>query len=249
MRGLRTGHAATLLADGAVLLEGGTGEHGQPVAPELVFPEQPAVVPAVGFAEPASDPAFAGSAPVDGAQDVSAAASLVVRFTGPVPLAHGAARAFTLSAGAAQVPIQVVAAEGGRLFFVHPLQALEPGTPHILTAGPFATGTGTDVPGVAIVFTTRQREADQGAPEAEEDERWVPGATPGSPWESGRPPSSWAQLPPLEGPSGVTALAGQILVLNGKPLPGVEVRFTAPVNFVKPRIATGRADERVDKRR
>jgi YD repeat-containing protein len=42
---------------------------------------------------------------------------------------------------------------------------------------------------------------------------------------TGRPVSPWQDLAPLEAPPGVTALAGQVLQLNGAPLPGVTLEL------------------------
>jgi RHS repeat-associated protein len=42
-------------------------------------------------------------------------------------------------------------------------------------------------------------------------------------WTTPQVPSPWAQLPPLQARAGMTALAGQVLQLNGNPLAGVRV--------------------------
>ncbi len=41
----------------------------------------------------------------------------------------------------------------------------------------------------------------------------------------GKPHSRWQELPPLQAPAGVTALAGQVLQLNGQPLADVTLRI------------------------
>lgn len=69
-----------------------------------------------------------------------------------------------------------------------------------------------------------QPQAKQGAVPAEpaveaDDESWAPGHDNfrGN-WRSGRGTSQFQKLPPLQAPLGVTALAGQVLCLNGMPL-------------------------------
>lgn len=42
---------------------------------------------------------------------------------------------------------------------------------------------------------------------------------------NGRPYSHWQSLPPLQAPPGVTAVAGQVLRLNGDPLPDVTIKI------------------------
>jgi YD repeat-containing protein len=55
-----------------------------------------------------------------------------------------------------------------------------------------------------------------------DDEAWSPD---GPHWRTNRPLSPWQSLPPRQGPAGVTALAGQVLRLNGAPLQGVTLEL------------------------
>ena len=58
-----------------------------------------------------------------------------------------------------------------------------------------------------------------------DDEAWVPGVRHRRNWKTGQAPSPWQNLPPLQAASGVTALAGQVLTLNGKPLRNVTLQI------------------------
>jgi RHS repeat-associated protein len=53
---------------------------------------------------------------------------------------------------------------------------------------------------------------------------WHPNASNlGGNWRANREDTPWASLPPLQAPSGVTALTGQALVIDGTPLAGVQL--------------------------
>jgi hypothetical protein len=52
-------------------------------------------------------------------------------------------------------------------------------------------------------------------------ESWVPDPSGASDWRTHRAPSLWQTLSPLRAEPGVTALAGQVLTLDGRPLPDV----------------------------
>jgi RHS repeat-associated protein len=53
---------------------------------------------------------------------------------------------------------------------------------------------------------------------------WLPDARQRKSWVSRRPETRWSSLAPRKASSGVTALAGQVLTLDGRPLPGVTFR-------------------------
>ena len=217
----RSGHSATLMGDGTVLIEGGVDGAGNPVAPELFLPDQAAFVAASVVRDRPDGPMFSGSIPANGAFDVPVALTIAIRFTGPVTVGSATSHLFELAGSGAAIPVRVVAAEGGRLFFVHPTRELEFGTNYTLSAGPLREPSGGFVPMVAISFTTTRRERDAERGSKDDDEMWVPEGT--ATWESGRAPSSWQELAPLQAAPGMTALAAQVLTLNGKPLSRVAV--------------------------
>src|SRR5262249_3379651 len=79
---------------------------------------------------------------------------------------------------------------------------------------PTATGAGVRVVSVPAPTTTHLHPASAirpGTP-GEIDEEWRGDLC------DGKPCSRWQRLPPLKAPRGVTALAGQMLRLNGEPL-------------------------------
>jgi len=210
----RAGHRATLLGDGAVAIEGGTDLAGRPVQSELFFPEQPTFIAAPGFKDTAVDPMLASSDPPDGTADVPLMPTIVLRYSGPLTLGPEVTRAFTLAAADGDVQVRVVATEGGRLFFVRPVNDLENNRSYTLRAGPFTAVSGTKVPLATISFRT-ERADEPLQPRVPEE--------PDAPKGDEKGPSSWEKLPPLQAPPGVTALAGQTLRLNGLPLSEVHV--------------------------
>jgi RHS repeat-associated protein len=245
----RAGHRATLLADGAVAIEGGTDPAGRPVQSELFFPEQPTFIAAPGFRETAADSTLAGSDPPDGAAEVPIMPTIVLRYSGPLMLGPELTRAFTLSAADGDVPVRVVATEGGRLFFVRPLKNLENDRSYTVRAGPFAAANGSDVRVATVSFTTEGVDDPTKSGATDRDEAPVPDDA------SGKGPSSWQKLPPLQAPPGVTALAGQILRLSGLPLSEVHVSLgkvrtvtDRTGRFLLPDVPAGRQELLVDSR-
>jgi RHS repeat-associated protein len=105
------------------------------------------------------------------------------------------------------------------LAFITPRQSLLPGTGYLLsTDGPTDAGN-RKLPPATITFTTEGESVVGGGVD---DEVWVPN---GRNWKSGRARSQWEDLPLLEAPPGVTALAGRVLKLNGKPLENVTLEL------------------------
>src|SRR6266545_145308 len=76
-------------------------------------------------------------------------------------------------------------------------------------------------------------------------------------WRSNRPDSPAASLPPLTAPAGVTAVAGQVLRLNGQPLPDVTLEIdgneatsdrTGRFLLLLPNVAAGHHELEIDGR-
>jgi RHS repeat-associated protein len=110
------------------------------------------------------------------------------------------------------VPARVTPAEDGKLAFILPSTSLQPGTSYVLTIQNVSDENQNLLPTTVIRFTT--------AGELEEpDQEWIPTAAnlQGN-WYSGTGLSPWQKLPPLAAPRGVTAISGQALRLDGKPL-------------------------------
>lgn len=258
LRTARARHTATLLGDGRVLIAQGVDAQGIiPSESELFDPvtrrfelAQPPIVEA-----PTGLPAIlTASVPAPGAVDVPVDAVMALRFSRPLRVESLTTDDVILSGPAGPQSLSIVPAEVGTLVFVTPTAPLVPRSAYTLTLHNVTDVTGLPVAPFTIEFTTAglpeagASAAGAGAPalqkdqrprmEAGDDEEWLPGGRPSTDWKTGRNDDASARsLPPLQAPPGVTALAGQVLRLNGQPLPNVSLR----INRVSTRTdATGR---------
>src|SRR5215471_15325378 len=235
----RRGATATLLADGRVLLWGGADATGAALTVGDVFdPAQGsfAQVPArLTAPDPSDSPQLATSVPLVGTVGVPTDSVLTLRFSKPLRLDQTIAGMVTLSGPAGPEAAMVVAAEGGMLVFVTPRSPLAQGATYTLTVNGAVDATGLLVPFTSVPFQTASPPTAMGAEvrvvsAAPPTTHFHPASAlrPGTPGETdeqwrgdlcdGKPCSRWQRLPPLEAPRGVTALAGQMLRLNGEPL-------------------------------
>jgi RHS repeat-associated protein len=99
--------------------------------------------------------------------------------------------------------------------------AVEPGVAVAAAAQPSATPTATPSPTHRPAAPVRATTFTQ--PTA--PEQWVPDVSARQNWRSGNADSAWRSLAGLQAEQGVTALSGQVLALNGKPLEGIEVEI------------------------
>src|SRR5207302_525051 len=104
--------------------------------------------------------------------------------------------------------------------FVTPQSALLPGTDYSLTISGAVDSSGQSLPGTTITFTT--------AGQAGSGQAGIIGS--GSQDPSDPLDSTWRKLPPLHAPAGMTALAGQTLELNGRPLSNVTLTIDKQVS-------------------
>src|SRR5439155_4879441 len=152
------------------------------------------------------------------------------------------AGAVLLSSPAGVESTRIIPAEGGRLIFITPTATLLADTLYTLSLSGAIDIAGRLLPPTAIHFTTEHGTATTRTPPP------AGGSTPAAPssppdgrvtapaddWNwtgalrDGHPYSSWQALPPLTAPSGVTAVAGQVLTLNGEPLAEVTVETEGP---------------------
>jgi len=233
----RRNHSATLLPDGTVLLWGGIDDVGRSLAngdlydPEAESFTQVESIPAEGQpsdSPSASGPTLAASAPENGAVSVAVGAVLSLRFSEPLDVTTVNAATVTLAGPSTNIPVRVVPSEKGMLAFVTPAQPLLPGAIYTLSLNGLADPAKRSLPSTQITFTTA-------APAVPlDDEAWIPD---GSDWRTERPDSSWRKLPPLQAPPGTTAIAGQVLKLNGLPLANVTLKVD---NFSTLTDSTGR---------
>src|SRR5499427_7007777 len=243
----RRGATATLLADGRVLLWGGADATGAALTVGDVFDPAHgsfAQMPAPPTTpDPSDSPQLATSVPLVGTVGVPTDSVLALRFSKPLRLDPTIAGTVTLSGPAGPEAAIVVAAEGGMLVFVTPRSPLAQAATYTLTVNGAVDATGLLVPFTSVPFQTASPPTAMSA-EVRVVSAAAPTTThfhpasvlrPGTPGETdeewrgdlcdGKPCSRWQRLPPLDAPRGVTALAGQMLRLNGEPLAHATLRI------------------------
>ena len=121
------------------------------------------------------------------------------------------------------VNAKVVAAEGGMLAFIMP------STPLLSATGYTVRIAGAvDVANQSVAYAEFSFSTAGGAPGSVGDEDW----TPSSDWKTHREPSKYELMPDLQAQRGSTALAGQVLKLNGEPLAARDFGSRQPKNGI-----------------
>jgi len=246
-RGLRTArrdHTATLLADGRVLVWGGTDVFGNPVVDGETFDPATASFHLDALTPrrqvPSRPVILAGSLPEAGAVGVATNAIVALRFSDRVRASSASAETVTVSGPEGTRIAKVVPAEDGRLVFVTPAAPLSADTAYRVTASGLLDVDGGLVPPAALAFTTSAAPLENG-------ERWDPRSTDLAEWQTRRGRSPLQDLPPLRAREGETALAGQVLTLDGRALAnftleieGTAARTDGTGRFLLRRVPTGR---------
>jgi RHS repeat-associated protein len=170
-----------------------------------------------------SSPALVESRPADRATGVALSVQIALRFSEPIAVTSVSETTVRLAGLGGAVAVVPVPVEAGLLLFVTPQTLLAPGAFYTLTLDGLRSTAGVPMPATTVSFTTAGIPApgpggDGGRDVTDPDED---GSRLVRDERTGRLVSKWQDLPLLEAPPGVTALAGQVLQLNGDPLPGV----------------------------
>jgi RHS repeat-associated protein len=206
----RTQHTATLLPDGTTLLSGGIDADGVALTyGEVVDPQSHGVWIQGVPIPPSNQLRLEESRPEHGAIDVPLDAVIALRFSGPLQVQRLTDRTVVLSSSQGEIAATVVPAESGRLVFMTPAVPLRPGTVYTLMLTGVVDTQGRSLPDALVVFATEGQNEGQGSKGA------------GGSDADGTVDTTSRQLPPLQATPGVTALAGQVLQLNGRPLADV----------------------------
>ena len=230
----RYNHASALLPDGNVLLSGGSGTKDISLDSDELFnvsnrrfkniTNQDASEARRDSQISSNGLSLAGSLPEDGGTEVSTNAILAFRFNGSLQVESVNLQTFILTGPGGTIESRLVPAEEGMLVFVTPKTGLLPNSSYSLTLNGAHDRQGSVLNQTTIRFST-SRLVSAPLNLSDPDEGWIPDENNlrGN-WRINRADSEWRSLRPMQAPSGVTAVAGQSLMLNGKPL--AEVTLT-----------------------
>jgi RHS repeat-associated protein len=241
----RSGHTATLLNDGRILLWAGTGAAiggGEIFEPETATFSPITTIPSGPHTF--DPPRLEASVPATGTADVPVDSSIALRFSKPLRIDRLSDATVTLTGPQGPETLRVVAAERGMLAFVAPSSPMLPGARYSLVLNGAEDRNGYLLPFTRVEFMTTGPAASSAVvpPGSRSDDsegrahHAARAAKPGTrsetddlewkgPLRDGKPYSRWQDLSPLSAPPGVTALAGQVLRLNGQPLADVTLRI------------------------
>ena len=226
LRTPRSGHTATLQADGSILVWGGVDKNGSPLSyGEVIDPVSLTV--RTQTANPSGQQSgesttLMESQPADGATDVPLNSLVSFRFSQPLNVTSVTNGAVVLSTDGNVVPAKIIPAEGGMLLFITPQVPLLTGTAYTATLNGLTDSSGQEMASIQVSFTTVGLAASAATSSAS---------------SADQSDTSASQLPPLQAPKGVTALAGQVVTVSGNPLVHVLIEIDSQRTYTD---ATGR---------
>ena len=243
----RRDHSSTLLPDGRILLWGGSDNTGNALNNGAIFDpstQQFTTVqtfPSMLLPQSSDGPALVASIPIDRTVDVDPETMISLRFSKPLRVETVNDQTVSLSGPNGIEKITVVPAENGSLAFINPESLLLPGITYAVSVSGAIDRNGLMLPVSGLSFSTKPipggistpREPSTGTglkpvsttPSAnptvssDDDLAWK------GKLKNGKPRSDWEDLPPLKAADGVTALAGQVLDLKGRPLANVKLEI------------------------
>jgi RHS repeat-associated protein len=232
----RYGHSASLLPNGVVLLEGGFDASNTALGSAELVDLDAQLVTLVGeFSLPpdTAPPRLEASVPADGALEVRTDVHIGLRFSKALLASSLNGDTVRLRGASGLIDADIIAAEQGMLAFIMPDRPLAAGESHTLTIEGAVDQGGLSLPLVTIRFTTKgpaEVETIDSSPDkaAAKTRDVTDGGSEGS--EPDQDASDLRALtrpgrilrPPLQAPPGQTAISGQVLRLNGKPLQGIQ---------------------------
>src|SRR5215213_1497230 len=222
----RQKHRAILLHDGNVLIDSGNGsDAGAQIAVSELYNTAAGSFSFSSISADQADlrdPFVSASLPDNGATGVPLTAFAGLLFSKKLRVETINSDTVTLTGPEGTVRAKVVPAENGKLAFVTPLTALLPGVTYTINVSAAVDADNHIITPAAVSFTTKGEANNDGV----DSDDWVPDETNvhGS-WKSKFKDSQWRSLPNLQAGEGETALAGQSLTLDGKPLTNVTLRI------------------------
>jgi RHS repeat-associated protein len=255
----RQRHFATLLPDGNVLLSGGLDGAGNSLEGGELFDSSTRQFISISPSEAQNlksqiqNLELEASIPADGSAEVSVDSLISLRFSKPLRVETINSDTVTLTGPKGIERVEVIPAEGGMLTFITPESPLVPGSTYTITLnGPvdrdglflplsgftFTTvpsGSSTQSSGLTVSSSSQPETSEVKLETIKDDDLDWKGER-----RDGKPYSKWQDLPPLKAEPGVTALAGQVLDLAGRPLANVTLEIEAAYESIK---VTAQTDE------
>ena len=223
----RQKHRALLLHNGNVLIESGIADDGSRISGTELYNADAGTFSFSSLSATDADlrdPYLTMSLPTNGATDVPVNTFAGLLFSKQLRVETINVDTLTLTGPEGVVQTKVVPAENGKLAFLTPADPLLPGITYTIAASGIADANGQTIPPASISFTTKGERENEDTGTHGVD--WIPDETNlhGS-WRSKFKDSQWRSLLPLQAPAGETAVAGQTLTLDGKPLTNVTLRI------------------------